>query len=243
MATDSPHSHRASRSLQTNLAIAMTLCWVVMLVLTVAVRTTLVPILTATASVGLAWAWAIIGARPPGGPELTLRELKALSPTQFEAWVAARFAERGYQVRLTGMPGDHGVDLLAVRGKEVAVIQCKHYRRRTVGEPVLRDLYGAMHGLRAHRAYLVTTGRLTGPARRWIEGKPITVWEGPDLTRLLLPPGLQAAPRNPAAAALTRLACPRCGAALAHRRDRQTGEHVLACSSDAGCGYAQRLPR
>lgn len=242
MATDSSHPHRAGHSLQTNLAIVMTLCWLVMLVLTVAVRTTLVPILAATASAGLAWAWAIIGARRPGGAELTLRELRALSPAQFEAWVAARFAERGYQVRLTGMPGDHGVDLLAVRGKEVAVIQCKHYRRRTVGEPVLRDLYGAMHGLRAHRAYLVTTGRLTGPARRWAEGKPITVWEGSDLTRLVLSPGPEAAPRGRADAAVTRLPCPHCGAPLAHRRDRQSGEHLLACSGDTGCGYTQPLP-
>jgi restriction system protein len=64
-----------------------------------------------------------------------LDELLALTPAEFEAWVGARFRDQGYMVRRTGATGDHGMDLLATRGTERVVIQCKRYQG-SVGEPV-----------------------------------------------------------------------------------------------------------
>lgn len=221
---------------EVELAVGMSIAWLVVAALTLAVGRTLVPILAATASAGLAWAWALLTVRARQAPDETLQALKSLSPAEFEAWTAARFRDLGYHVKMTAMPGDHGVDLLAVRRSEVAVVQCKHYRRKSVGEPVLRDLYGAMHGYRAQRAYLVTTGRLTEPARIWVRGKPIEVWDGEYLSRML-EPALPA--REPAGS--TRLPCPHCGAALVHHRDPQTGRHLLRCADYPHCHYTQPL--
>jgi len=111
----------------------------------------------------VAWWWALRVARWQNAAGKRLEELKALSPDAFEEWVAARFRDRGYRVELTGAQGDHGVDLLVRTGDERAVVQVKNYRATSVGEPILRDLFEAMHHAGAARAYLVTTGRLTQP--------------------------------------------------------------------------------
>jgi len=41
-----------------------------------------------------------------------------------------------------------------------------------------------MHDFGADRAYLVTTGRVTQSAARWVEGKPIEIWDGERVARL-----------------------------------------------------------
>jgi hypothetical protein len=95
--------------------------------------------------------------------------LVGLAPDAFEAWVGERFRELGYDVQVTSFQGDHGVDLLLTRpGGEKIVVQCKHHPRSTIGEPVLRDLFGAMHHLGAHAGFLVTTGQISKAAREWL---------------------------------------------------------------------------
>lgn len=64
------------------------------------------------------------------------------------------------------------------------VVQCKRYRG-VVGEPILRDLLGAMLHERAQRAYLMTTGRISKNGREWVKGKPIIIYAGQGLVRLL----------------------------------------------------------
>jgi hypothetical protein len=101
-----------------------------------------------------------------------------LAPEAFEAWVGERLRELGYSVEVTRFQGDHGVDLIAKNSRETVVVQCKHHHGRSIGEPVLRDLYGALHHFKADRGLLVTTGSLTAPARKWAESKPINAWDG-----------------------------------------------------------------
>lgn len=114
----------------------------------------------------------------------SLDQLQSLSPDVFEDWVAARFHDLGYSVKVAGSWGDHGVDLVAEKGGKTAVIQCKNYKAWKVGEPVLRDLYGAMHDFGADKAYLVTTGQVTQAARSWAQGKPLEIWDGKMVSQL-----------------------------------------------------------
>src|SRR5687768_13274682 len=97
----------------------------------------------------------LLGDELPGAGDgsSSLETLKALSPADFERWVGQRFEERGYRVRRTGTHGaggDHGIDLqLLKRGAggavlERAVVQCKKWRTWSVGEPDVRDLFGAL---------------------------------------------------------------------------------------------------
>lgn len=112
-----------------------------------------------------------------------LAELRTMDPVAFENWVAQRFREMGYVVKTTSTTGDHGIDLVVRKDATFGVVQCKRWAG-VVGEPVVRDLYGAMHDRRAGRAFLVTTGRFTAAARHWAEGKAIELWDGEKLAEI-----------------------------------------------------------
>ena len=201
------------------------------------------------------WAWRTIGRRQAAGK--SLEELQALSPDAFEEWVAARFRERGYSTKVSGMGGDHGVDLVLEKDGETAVVQCKNYKAWSVGEPLLRDIYGAMHDFGAQKAYLVTTGRLTRAAVEWVRGKPIEVWDGDYVAALSLRQTSREEAQAPASTvngaiadiessdsahdASTATACPRCGSSLVERRNRSTGQPFFGCSNFPNCRYTQSL--
>ena len=83
----------------------------------------------------------------------------------------------GYEVQTTALSGDDGIDLILYRGNHLAIVQCKRYNG-TVGQPVIRDLYGAMVHNRAYEGYLVTTGAISMPARQWAANKTIHLIDG-----------------------------------------------------------------
>ncbi len=108
----------------------------------------------------------------------TLEELKALSPSDFEKLVAETYRAQGHKVEIVGATGDHGIDLVVrTRKGETWIVQCKKYRGK-VGEPVIRDFYGALRAADADAGAVITTGLITTQARLWAEGKPIFLYDG-----------------------------------------------------------------
>jgi restriction system protein len=115
----------------------------------------------------------------------SVQDLQDLSPGDFEELVAAFFRSFGHRVRRVGKTGDHGVDLVVyTKDQGKWIVQCKRYRS-SVGEPVVRDFFGAMHHEAASRGFLMTTGSFTPQATEWVRGKPITLYDGPGLVKLL----------------------------------------------------------
>lgn len=115
---------------------------------------------------------------------LTLDDLQAMTPSGFESWVQQLFRSRGYFAHNTPDSNDHGVDLWVVSPQgERAVVQCKRYRG-VVGGVVIRELYGVMRHEGTPRGFLVTTGTISAPARRWAQGKPIELIDGARLAVL-----------------------------------------------------------
>ena len=115
----------------------------------------------------------------------TLEDLMALLPEDFEALIAKLFEVYGHQTMLMGGNGDHGVDVVVTTSEgEKWIVQCKRYSG-SVGEPVVRDLYGTLLHENAQQAYLITTGGLTRQAVEWAEGKPIVLYDGEGLVRLI----------------------------------------------------------
>ncbi len=110
---------------------------------------------------------------------LSLEEMFRLSPSEFEEYVAQRiFARRGYTAINTPDVKDGGIDVLVIdRFGNQAVVQCKRYRG-TVGEAVIRDLYGTMIHFGAGYGYLFTTGAISSVAYNWVKGKPIELVDG-----------------------------------------------------------------
>ncbi|TLN02383.1 restriction endonuclease [bacterium] len=115
----------------------------------------------------------------------SVEELQRLSPDEFEELIAAFFRSFNHRARRVGKTGDHGVDLVVyTKDQGKWIVQCKRYRS-SVGEPVVRDFYGAMHHEAASRGFLMTTGSFTQQAAEWVRGKPITLYDGAGLVKLL----------------------------------------------------------
>lgn len=115
----------------------------------------------------------------------SLEDLLALSPEAFESLVAAIFQAYGHDAEVSGSPSDHGVDVyVTAQAGEKWVVQCKRYSG-SVGEPVIRDLYGTMLHEGAQRAYLITTGSFTSQAQTWAVEKPLVLYDGEALVRLI----------------------------------------------------------
>jgi len=114
----------------------------------------------------------------------TLEELYALSPAEFERYVAELFRKKGYNVRVRGRSGDLGVDLEVTRpdGRR-AIVQCKRYRN-SIGPDVVRELLGTMIHEQVHHAFLVTTADISPAAREWARTKPMTLIDGQNLREL-----------------------------------------------------------
>ncbi len=116
----------------------------------------------------------------------TLEDLRSLSPADFEELVAETYRAQGHQVEVVGGTGDHGIDLIvrSHRG-EIWLVQCKRYHGK-IGEPIVRDFYGALRASDANGGALITTGTITDSARLWAEGKPIHLYDGDQFLKVVL---------------------------------------------------------
>ena len=115
----------------------------------------------------------------------SLEDLQALSPDDFEKVAAELFRSYGHHVTVSGGTSDHGVDVIvqATTG-EKWIVQCKRYSG-TVGEAIVRDLFGTMLHEDAQKAYLITTGGISSQAQEWVVGKPIILYEGEKFVKLI----------------------------------------------------------
>ena len=169
---------------------------------------------------------------------LTRKDLAALTPAQFEDWCAARLREQGYKVSVVGGQSDHGIDLIGERDGERLVVQCKRWLGvRLVGEPQVRDLYGAMHHERANGAMVITTGVFSEPALAWAQGKPIRLW---DVDRLIGSTPLQAIMPSPITTVAVR-SCPKSGHELVRKVNRRSQQAFMACSGFPACRYTEPI--
>jgi len=130
-------------------------------------------------------AWLENRTRADQWPALNHDQIQALSPSEFEAYVAYRlFKRQGYTVENTPDVKDGGVDILITDpiGRQ-SVVQCKRYSK-TVGSAVVRELYGTMIHAGAVRSYLVTSGNISRDGREWAADKPMTLIDGDRLVEL-----------------------------------------------------------
>ncbi|KJK59093.1 hypothetical protein UK12_06615 [Saccharothrix sp. ST-888] len=120
-------------------------------------------------------------------------DLFEMDPLEFERLLAELFRRLGYQTRTTERSGDDGVDVIAENPDPITgglfVIQAKRYRK-TVSPTAVRDLDATMAHFGANKGILVTTSGFGPGSRRWVEGKPLTLIDGPMLVQLLKENGL-----------------------------------------------------
>jgi HJR/Mrr/RecB family endonuclease len=117
------------------------------------------------------------------GHTLDARALYAMSPGDFERFVASVFAASGYTARVMGGSGDGGVDVRVWRDGWCGVVQCKRYRPdRLIGPAIIRELVGTRSHERARFAWLATTASLSPAARLLAEDEGVMVLDAQALT-------------------------------------------------------------
>lgn len=114
----------------------------------------------------------------------TTRDICALTPSEFEQYVAVLFERAGYRVRRTGGSGDRGVDLQVKRGRRIGIVQCKRYEE-AIGPSTIRELIGTMTNAGMSEGFLVTTSDFTEGAKQEAEKAPyrISLVNGDGLVR------------------------------------------------------------
>lgn len=121
--------------------------------------------------------------------------INQLSGVDFEKVCQQLVESMGFETETTKASGDGGIDLIAYNHQPLLsgkyIIQCKRYSG-SVGEPIIRDLYGVVMSERANKGILMTTGTFTKSAIGFADGKPIELIDGVAMQNLLSEFGLSA---------------------------------------------------
>lgn len=126
---------------------------------------------------------------PAGFRPVTLGDLLAMSPTEFEQLCVRALVRLGYNdVRRTGGAGDLAADIVArdVQGRS-CIVQCKRYAPGSgVGSPVVQTFIGmqAVHH-KADRGIIMTTAAFTKPAIDLAKQHDIVLIDGDDIVKIL----------------------------------------------------------
>lgn len=107
-----------------------------------------------------------------------------IDPRNFETICAELYKKMGYEVELTKYVADNGVDAYLRKDGCLGILQAKRFKG-FVGEPILRDAYGAMHAANATFVVIITTGKVSWPAKKWASGKPIRIIQLKELVELI----------------------------------------------------------
>jgi hypothetical protein len=171
-------------------------------------------------------------------PEYLLK----MHPEEFEHLVCALFQRMGYEVEHTQYSGDGGIDGYLKKKGELSILQCKRVKG-SVGEPVLRDLFGTMHAIGAKEGVVVTTGKVSNQARAWSQDKPIRIYELDELVTCIRTHYREddVVPTTFAPNVGAKDACPKCGNPLKVVNWR--GKSFMGCSAYPSCRYTKAKPR
>lgn len=106
-----------------------------------------------------------------------------MTGVEFERAVAHVYAKQGYQVRMTPVTGDQGVDIWIEKDGRRLIVQCKRHTK-PVGASVVRDLLGTKVAQNADGAVLVCTAGFTWGVKRFAGKNGIQLLDLDGLLRL-----------------------------------------------------------
>ncbi len=171
-----------------------------------------------------------------------IETIRGLSWREFEHLVGEAYRRKGYMVEETGGGGpDGGIDLVLHGNGEKVLVQCKRWKKSTVGVDKVREMYGILASTQADRVIFVTCGSYTNEAKRFAQGKPLELIDGPALAALIkdVQPSEQAStPPAQSDKMPTRPACPVCGDEMILRTAKKgpnTGNQFYGCSQYPKC--------
>ncbi len=166
--------------------------------------------------------------------------LTKMDPEEFEHLVCDLFRKMGYEVEHTPYSGDGGVDGYLKKNGDLSILQCKRVQG-SVGEPILRDLFGTMHAKGAKEGVVVTTGKVSQKARDWASNKPIRILEIGEIVNHIRTHYREdeVVPESFIPDHKKNSTCPKCSGPL--KVVNWKGRRFLGCSAYPSCRYTKGL--
>jgi restriction system protein len=167
--------------------------------------------------------------------QTSVDSIKDLPWKNFEYLVSEAYRRQGYSVQENLSGGsDGGVDLVLTKDGNRTLVQCKNWKFRKVGVTTIRELFGVMTADGAAAGVVVCSGEYTNEAIDFANGKPITLVDGPALSRLI--GNVQTAPRIEPV--VNDTSCPVCHSPMVMRtarRGQNAGQSFWGCSRYPKC--------
>ncbi|MCF6312136.1 MAG: restriction endonuclease [Verrucomicrobiales bacterium] len=173
----------------------------------------------------------------------SINSLNDLSWKSFEDVCGEFFRKQGYHVEeMLGGGADGGVDLRLRKNGKLTLVQCKRWKSKKVGLPVVRELLGAMTAESVSNGIVVAASSFTADAATFARKQHIEVIDGSQLARGI---GKLKAIKSAELAAVIPdedsrdcPACPKCGNEMIRRTARKgknVGNRFWGCSNFPRC--------
>lgn len=175
--------------------------------------------------------------------------LNDLSWKEFEDIAGEFFRQRGYAVmEILGGGADGGVDLRLRKNGELILVQCKRWKSKKVGLPVVRELLGAITAESADSGIVIATSSFTSDAVDFAHEHDIDLIDGSQLIQAigkLKPkrtlqttaiPAVTDSPKNQTDRVPP--SCPKCGGEMVERTARKganAGNRFWGCCQYPRC--------
>lgn len=110
-----------------------------------------------------------------------------LSGNEFELLISELYIAMGYSVKKTTQTRDGGIDIIAEKGNECFLIQCKRYTpKRKVSINAVRELNGVINVLKkANKGIIISSTGFTKPAENFATKSQIQLFDRRDVERML----------------------------------------------------------
>ena len=176
-------------------------------------------------------------------PELTIsQKLRKIDWFQFEKLMELIYRHRGFTVkRLGGANADGGVDLVVESSDEKFVVQCKHWRKWTVGVRNIREFLGTLTDSQIPKGIFITLVGYSGDAKQLADKHGIQILNESDLIEMLGESGLIYSQEIFELLSDERKFCPKCEKEMILRRARVKGNQFWGCSNYPRCRFILNL--
>lgn len=174
----------------------------------------------------------------------SLRGLKAvrhLDWQQFEELLCEVFRRQGYSVSHTGRAeADGGIDIRLVKGKQLSLVQCKHWKAWQVPVNVIRELLGVVTSEKAEWGIVVTSGTFSNDAIEFAAKNHIQLIDGDELWPLIqsVQPVQRISDQVEQRASAGKMNCPKCGREMelkTARKGPNPGSQFYGCPNWPRC--------
>ena len=109
-------------------------------------------------------------------PILTVEDFDLMNGQEFERAVANLFKSMGYQLSMTPVTGDQGIDIIAVRNGLRIGIQTKCYAGK-VGNSAVQEVVAGKQYYGVHRCIVVTNSTFTNSAIELAKANHVILWD------------------------------------------------------------------